>query len=114
MARAYLNLFNFTKLVYNLQDRYEGPQGGGFHSDYVRKGESMNYGKYEAERRLKSLHSKSGKYASRLLLNIFKALFVLFLFLVSSYHSCPQDNLHDYHVTDVKLCETLVDNRSFW
>lgn len=39
---------------------------------------------------------------------------VLFLFLVSSYHSCPQDNLHDYHVTDVKLCETLVDNRSFW
>lgn len=41
----------------------------------------MNYGKYEAERRLKSLHSKSGKYASRLLLNIFKALFVLFLFL---------------------------------
>ena len=27
MARAYLNLFNFTKLVYNLQDRYEGPQG---------------------------------------------------------------------------------------
>ena len=41
----------------------------------------MNYGKYEAERRLKSLHSKSGKYASRLLLNIFKALFFLFLFL---------------------------------
>ena len=39
---------------------------------------------------------------------------VLFLFLVSSYHSCPQDNLHDYHVTDVKLCESLVDNRSFW
>ena len=38
----------------------------------------------------------------------------LFLFLVSSYHSCPQDSLHDYHVTDVKLCETLVDNRSFW
>ena len=37
--------------------------------------------RYEAERRLKSLHSKSGKYASRLLLNIFKALFVLFLFL---------------------------------
>lgn len=41
----------------------------------------MNYGKYETERRLKSLHSKSGKYASRLFLNIFKALFVLFLFL---------------------------------
>ena len=39
---------------------------------------------------------------------------VLFLFLVSSYHSCPQDNLHYYHVTDVKLCETLVDNRSFF
>ena len=41
----------------------------------------MNYGKYETERRLKSLHSKSGKYASRLFLNIFKALFVLCLFL---------------------------------
>ena len=41
----------------------------------------MNYGKYETERRIKSLHSKSGKYASRLFLNIFKALFVLFLFL---------------------------------
>ena len=38
----------------------------------------MNYGKYEAERRLKSLHSKSGKYASRLLLNIFKYGFDLF------------------------------------
>ena len=38
----------------------------------------MNYGKYEAERRLKSLHSKSGKYASRLLLNIFKYGFHLF------------------------------------
>lgn len=42
----------------------------------------MNYGKNEAEHRLKSLHSKSGKYASRLFLNIFKALFILFLFLV--------------------------------
>ena len=39
---------------------------------------------------------------------------VLFLFLVSPYHSCPQDSLHDYHVIDIKLCETLVDNRSFW
>ncbi len=39
---------------------------------------------------------------------------VPFLLLALSYHSCPQDNLHDYHVTDVKLCETLVDNRSFW
>ena len=39
---------------------------------------------------------------------------VPFLLLAFSYHSCPQDNLHDYHVTDVKLCETLVDNRSFW
>lgn len=42
----------------------------------------MNYGKNETERRLKSLHSKSGKYASRLFLNIFKSLFVLCLFLV--------------------------------
>ncbi len=42
----------------------------------------MNYGKYETERRLKSLHSKSAKYTSKLFLNIFKALFVLFLFCV--------------------------------
>lgn len=41
----------------------------------------MNYGKHEAERRLKSLHSKSGKYASKLVLNIFKAFFILILFL---------------------------------
>lgn len=41
----------------------------------------MNYGQHEVERRLKSLHSKSGKYAQRLVLNVFKALFVLFLFL---------------------------------
>ena len=40
----------------------------------------MNYGKRETERRLKSLHSKSAKYTSKLFLNIFKALFVLFLF----------------------------------
>lgn len=42
----------------------------------------MNYGKNETERRLKSLHSKSGKYVSRLVLNILKCLFVLCLFLV--------------------------------
>lgn len=42
----------------------------------------MNYGKSEAERRLKSLHSKSAKYTSKLLLGVFKALFVLFLFCV--------------------------------
>jgi len=41
----------------------------------------MNYGKHEAEHRLRSLHSKSGKYASKLILNVFKALFVLILFL---------------------------------
>lgn len=41
----------------------------------------MNYGTYEAEKRLKSLHSKSAKYTSKLFFNIFKALFVLFLFL---------------------------------
>ena len=39
---------------------------------------------------------------------------VPFLLLALSYHSCPQDNLHDYHVIDIKLCETLVDNRSFF
>ena len=39
---------------------------------------------------------------------------VPFLLLAFSYHSCPQDNLHDYHVTDVKLCETIVDNRGFF
>ena len=43
----------------------------------------MNYGKYEAQRRLRSLQSKSGKYASRLFLNVFKAFFVLFLFLAA-------------------------------
>ena len=41
----------------------------------------MNYGKYETEKHLKSLNSKSAKYASKLVFNIFKALFVLFLFL---------------------------------
>lgn len=41
----------------------------------------MNYGKYETERRLNALQSKSGKYASKLFLNVFKALFVLLLFL---------------------------------
>lgn len=37
-----------------------------------------------------------------------------FLFMALSYHSCPQDTLRDYHVTDIALCKTLVDNRSFW
>lgn len=41
----------------------------------------MNYGKHESERRLRSLHSKSGKYTSKLILNVFKALFILILFL---------------------------------
>lgn len=41
----------------------------------------MNYGQYETERRLKSLSSKTGKYTSRLVFNIFKAFFILFLFL---------------------------------
>ena len=41
----------------------------------------MNYGQYETERRLKSLSSKTGKYTSRLAFNIFKAFFILFLFL---------------------------------
>ncbi|MGN0372853.1 MAG: transglycosylase domain-containing protein [Enterocloster sp.] len=41
----------------------------------------MNYGTHEAERRLKSLNSKSAKYASKMFLSIFKAFFVLFLFL---------------------------------
>ena len=41
----------------------------------------MNYGEYEIERRLKALRSKSGKYASKMALTVFKALFVLFLFL---------------------------------
>lgn len=41
----------------------------------------MNYGKHETQRRLKSLHSKSAKYTSKLFFNIFKAFFVLFLFL---------------------------------
>ena len=40
----------------------------------------MNYGEYEIERRLRALRSKSGKYASKMALTIFKALFVLFLF----------------------------------
>lgn len=33
----------------------------------------MNYGQYETERRLKSLSSKTGKYTSKLVFNIFKA-----------------------------------------
>ena len=41
----------------------------------------MNYGQYETERRLKSLSSKTGKYTSKLVFNIFKAFFILFLFL---------------------------------
>ena len=39
----------------------------------------MNYGQYETERRLKSLSSKTGKYTSKLVFNIFKAFFILFL-----------------------------------
>ena len=35
----------------------------------------MNYGEYEIERRLKALRSKSGKYASKMALTVFKALF---------------------------------------
>ena len=41
----------------------------------------MNYGTHESERRLKALQSKSAKYTSKLFFNIFKAFFVLFLFL---------------------------------
>ena len=36
----------------------------------------MNYGQYETERRLKSLSSKTGKYTSKLVFNIFKAFFI--------------------------------------
>ncbi|CBG91098.1 DUF1240 domain-containing protein [Citrobacter rodentium] len=31
-----------------------------------------------------------------------------------SYTSCPQEKLHDYYVTDIELCKTIVDKRSFW
>lgn len=41
----------------------------------------MNYGTHESERRLRALQSKSAKYTSKLFLIIFKAFFVLFLFL---------------------------------
>ena len=41
----------------------------------------MNYGTHESERRLRALQSKSAKYTSKLFFNIFKAFFVLFLFL---------------------------------
>lgn len=70
MTRAYLILFISDKLVYNDRLKYES----------IKELFFMNYGKRETERRLKSLHSKSAKYTSKLFLNIFKALFVLFLF----------------------------------
>ena len=42
----------------------------------------MNYGKSATGKQLKSLSSRSAKYTSKLFLNIFKALFVLFLFCI--------------------------------
>ena len=41
----------------------------------------MNYGTHESERRLRALQSKTAKYTSKMFFNIFKAFFVLFLFL---------------------------------
>ncbi len=41
----------------------------------------MKYGTKDTEKHLKSLNSKSAKYASKLRFNVVKALFVLFLFL---------------------------------
>ncbi|EHG7611138.1 hypothetical protein J5Y28_000868 [Citrobacter sedlakii] len=48
------------------------------------------------------------------LLGLIADCIIPFLFMALSYHSCPQDTLRDYHVTDIALCKTLVDNRSFW
>lgn len=37
-----------------------------------------------------------------------------FFLLTFSYTSCPQKRLHDYNVTDIELCKTIVDNRGLW
>ncbi|MBM3009782.1 hypothetical protein [Citrobacter freundii] len=37
-----------------------------------------------------------------------------FFFLASSYTRCPQEKFDDYHVIDISLCETIIDNRRFW
>lgn len=37
-----------------------------------------------------------------------------FLLLIFSYTSCPQERLHDYHVTNIELCKTIIDKRRFW
>jgi hypothetical protein len=39
---------------------------------------------------------------------------VPFFFLASSYTRCPQEKFDDYHVVDISLCETIIDNRRFW
>ncbi|EAO6762357.1 Uncharacterised protein [Salmonella enterica subsp. salamae] len=37
-----------------------------------------------------------------------------FFLLAFSYTSCPQKKLHDFYVTDIELCKTVVDNRGLW
>ena len=37
-----------------------------------------------------------------------------FLLMALSYTSCPQKKLHDFDVTDIELCKTIVDNRGYW
>ena len=40
--------------------------------------------------------------------------FVPFLLFGLSYTSCPQKKLHDFYVTDIELCKTIVDKRGLW
>ncbi|ENR8890666.1 TPA: DUF1240 domain-containing protein [Citrobacter koseri] len=37
-----------------------------------------------------------------------------FFLLAFSYTSCPQKKLHDFYVTDIELCKTIVDKRGLW
>lgn len=39
---------------------------------------------------------------------------VPFLLLALSYSSCPQEKLHDYYVTDIELCNNMLNNRTWW
>lgn len=43
-------------------------------------------------------------------------LTVSFLFYCLDYHThpAPQKKLHDFYVTDIELCKTIVDKRGLW
>lgn len=48
------------------------------------------------------------------LIGIIANCLIPFLFLGLSYTSCPQKKLHDFYVTDIELCKTIVDKRGLW